>query len=155
MHTHAKVLIFPVMALLLLAAGLGIGLASIPSTWPSWSGLALGGAIALLTVALVVVPVLQWRCNTWTLTDRRIIHRSGVVTRTAHDLPLNRINDVESERGLLDRVLGCGTLRLMTAAEAPVLLHDIPDVEKVHVMLSELLFGAADPALGTRTHDPE
>jgi hypothetical protein len=38
-------------------------------------------------------------------------------------------------------MLGCGTLMLTTAAEQPVVLTDIPDVERVHVVMTELLFG--------------
>ena len=34
---------------------------------------------------------------------------------------------------------------LTTAADEPVTLDDIPDVEKVHVMMTELLFGGEDP----------
>ncbi|MFZ2261868.1 PH domain-containing protein [Luteococcus japonicus] len=147
MHTHVKALILPVLVLVLLAVGLGAGLAKMPpeaEPWGSWAAL---GLVGVLLIVGVLLPVLRWLSNTWTLTNRRIIHRQGIITRTSHDLPLTRINDIASERGLLDRMLGCGSLKLTTAAEDPVYLRDIPDVEHVHVMLSELLFGA--PALGT------
>lgn len=144
LHTHAKVLLAPAAALLLLAVVLGAGLAMMPLRAQPWGSWALVAAVLVGLLATVVVPVLRWRSETWTLTTRRIIHRRGILTRTAHDLPLSRISDVESERGVLDRVLGCGTLRLMTAAEDPVLMVDVPDVEEVHVQLSELLFGAPE-----------
>lgn len=153
MHTHAKALVLPVLVLLLLAVGLGAGLAKMPpeaQPWGSWAALGVAGVLLLTGVLL---PVLRWLSNTWTLTNRRIIHRQGIITRTSHDLPLTRINDIASERGLLDRMLGCGTLKLTTAAEDPVYLRDIPDVEHVHVMLSELLFGA--PAVGSGRADDD
>ncbi|HIW29001.1 MAG TPA: PH domain-containing protein [Candidatus Luteococcus avicola] len=148
MRTHAKVLLGPTFVFLVLAVLLGVGLAMMPSQAQPWGTWALLGAIALALVMGVVVPFWRWRAETYTVTTRRIIHREGIITRSAHDLPLGRINDVSSERGLLDRMLGCGTLRLTTAAEDPVLLHDIPDVERVHVLVTELLFG--DPAEALR-----
>ncbi|GAA1389354.1 PH domain-containing protein [Luteococcus peritonei] len=144
MHTHAKALVGPVMLLLLCAIGLGAGLAVMPAGWQPWGGWVLAALLALVVLVGVLVPVLRWRANTYILTTRRIIHRAGILRRTSHDLPLGRINDVASERGLVDRLFGCGTLKLTTAAEDPVLLHDVPDVERVHLMLSELLFG--DPS---------
>lgn len=147
MHTHAKALILPVLALLLLAVGLGFGLAMMPASAEPYGTWGLLGAGLLALIGLVILPVLRWWSNTWTLTTRRIIHREGIITRNGHDLPLTRINDIASERGLIDRMLGCGTLKLTTAAEDPVYLTDIPDVERVHVMLSELLFGTPEQAL--------
>jgi len=90
----------------------------------------------------VVLPFLRWLTTTYTVTDRRIITRRGIITKTGHDLPLTRINNVAYERGLIDRILGCGTLVLTTAAEEPVTLNDIPDVERVHVVMTEILFGS-------------
>ena len=46
------------------------------------------------------------------------------------------------ERSLTDRIFGCGSLVFTTSAEAPVVLHDIPQVEEVGVEVSNLLFGA-------------
>lgn len=152
MHTHAKVLVVPVLVLLVLAAVLGFGLAMMPTEVQPWGTWALLGVCLLGLLAGVVVPVWRWRCETYTVTTRRIIHREGILTRSAHDLPLTRINDVASERSLLDRMLGCGTLKLTTAAEDPVLLRDIPDVEHVHVLVTELLFGDPQQAVA-EAHD--
>ncbi len=41
-------------------------------------------------------------------------------------------------------MLGCGTLILETAAGQPLLLPDVPDVERVHVTITELLFRDED-----------
>ena len=100
--------------------------------------------LVLIALPLVLVPFLRWLTSTYTLTDRRVITRHGIVTTTGHDLPLSRINNVTYERSLLDRLLGCGTLQFTTAAEAPVTLPDVPDVERVHVIMTELLFGDAE-----------
>jgi uncharacterized membrane protein YdbT with pleckstrin-like domain len=88
------------------------------------------------------VPYLRWWTTTYTVTNRRLITRSGILNKTGTDLPLHRINEVTSERSLLDRMLGCGTLNIATAAEdGMVVLSDVPDAERVHTEISELLFG--------------
>jgi hypothetical protein len=57
-------------------------------------------------------------------------------------LPLNRINEVSYERSLIDRMLGCGSLLVQSAAEdGTIVLHDVPDVEHVNLQMSQLLFG--------------
>ena len=45
------------------------------------------------------------------------------------------------EHGLLDRLLGCGTLVISDASErGQVRLPDIPQVEQVHLQISDLLY---------------
>jgi membrane protein YdbS with pleckstrin-like domain len=94
-----------------------------------------------------VLPFLRWRTRTYTLTTRRLVTRSGILSKRSHDLPLSRVNDVSSERGLTDRVLGCGTLVVQTAAEGgSIVLVDVPDVEHVHATVTELLLDAGEPS---------
>lgn len=141
MRTHGKALILPVIWLILLAAVVGAGLALLPADWRPWSIYVLLGLALVLMVPLVLLPFLRWLTTTYTMTDRRIITRRGILYKTGHDLPLRRINNVAYERDLLDRILGCGTLVFTTAAETPVTLPDVPQVERVHVQMTELLFG--------------
>ena len=75
------------------------------------------------------------------MTTRRLITRHGVLTRTGHDIPLNRISDVSYERDVIDRMLGCGTLVVSDASEVGrVELPDVPRVEQLQLKISELLY---------------
>jgi len=48
---------------------------------------------------------------------------------------------VSYEKGLTDRILGCGTLVITDASEqGRVELHDVPRVQKLQLQLSDLLF---------------
>ncbi|MFV0254342.1 MAG: PH domain-containing protein [Beutenbergiaceae bacterium] len=144
MRTHGKALVAPALGLVLLAVLTWAGVVFLPpSTIGSW---ALGLVVLVLFVILVFIPFLKWRTTTYTLTDRRVITRRGIIHKSGHDIPLARINNVTYQRSLLDRILGCGTLELTTAAEEPVTLHDVPDVERVHVVMTELLFGDEEGA---------
>lgn len=44
------------------------------------------------------------------------------------------------EHDFIDRIFGAGTLILETSAGNPLELHDVPNVERLHVELTELLF---------------
>ena len=146
LRTHAKALVAPMVALVAIAVASGFAIALLPQGWQpvgNWVVFVL----VIVTLALwVVFPFLRWLTSTYTFTNRRIITRRGIITQSGHDLPLSRVVNVAYERGVLDRMLGCGTLILTTAADQPVTLDDIPDVERVHVMMTELLFGGEGAA---------
>ncbi len=145
-RTHAKALILPATALVLVGAGVGAGAALVPSGARPVGQAAIGVVGLLLAVWWCLSPFLRWRTTTYTLTNRRLVTRSGIVNKVSKDLPLSRVNDVSSERSLADRVLGCGTLNVQTASEAGLIsLVDVPDVAHVHQTMTELLFGGAEP----------
>lgn len=152
-RTHVKALIVPAVVLILLAAVAGFA-----STFASGAGGAepfllalIWGVAALLALVWVVRPFLAWLTTTYTVTDQRLITRTGILTRRGHDIPITRISDVAYERGLVDRMLGCGTLLVAVASEQRVELHDIPQVEHVHLRIQDLLTDGPD----TQQSDPE
>lgn len=106
----------------------------------------IAGAVALVLAGwLVLTPVLRWSTERYTITNRRVSHRHGVLTRRGRDIPLHRVNDIAVERGPLDRILGCGTLVVSDATQQQgMVLHDVPDVERVQVQLQELLYAHDD-----------
>ncbi len=99
--------------------------------------------IVIAILWFVVARVLQWLASSYTVTTRRLITRHGVFTRKGHDIPLSRISDVEYEMGLIDRMLGCGTLKISDAStDGEVTLPDIPHVEQVQRRINDLLHSA-------------
>lgn len=147
MRTHAKAIIGAALALIVLSALLGLSIALFPPNWQPWGTYVSLASYAVAVFFLVVLPFLRWMTSTYTITDRRIVTRHGILNKVGHDLPLRRINNVNHERSLLDRMLGCGTLILETAAGQPLRLPDVPKVERVHVMINDLLYdthGAID-----------
>ncbi|GAB3833316.1 PH domain-containing protein [Kribbella italica] len=157
-RTHWKALIFPVFLLLLVVAGGGGFLtAVVPSgNLQTPARIAIGVAGLLVLVVFGAKPFLNWFFSTYTLTNRRLITRHGILTRTGRDIPLMRINDVSYEHGLIDRMLGCGTLQIQSASEGGhVVLPDVPHVEQMHLKMSDLLFGGPDGKPGDGYLDDE
>lgn len=148
MRTHIKALIGPAVVVLLVAIGTGIAVAWVPASQLFWAGWVIVGLALVVLVVGALLPFLRWWTATYTFTSRRIITRHGIITKRGHDLPLSRIANVAYEQSLTDRMFGCGTLQLTTSAEEPVTLHDIPDVERVHVVMTELLFNGTQPSAG-------
>ena len=142
MRTHAKAMVLPAALLVLDGALLGVGTALVPSDYRPLGQYAVVLAVGALAVWTSVLPFLRWRNRTYTLTNHRLITREGILSRTGHDLPLMRVNDVSYQRSLSDRMLGCGTLYVQTAAEGALVLDDVPDVQHVHLAMTELLFAA-------------
>ena len=94
----------------------------------------------VLLIPIALIPWIKWLTSTYTITDRRMITRTGIFNKRGHDIPLSRISNVSYERSFVDRLFRCGTLVLETSAENPLMLDDIPRIEKVHVRMTELLF---------------
>ena len=157
MRTHAKALILPAVALIALAA-LGGFLTAIlgDSQVEKWVVIAIWAAIVLGMVVWSVAPFIRWLTTEYTVTSKRVLLTSGVLTRTGRAIPLYRINDVSFEKGLLDRMLGCGTLVVSDASEqSGMRLHDVPRIEWVHRQLTDLVFGSNDGADDDGSPDPE
>lgn len=141
LHPHWKELVFPA-ALLVVLAGVGsYAVAAMPQgSWQRPGQLAVLGVALLLVLLGSVLPYLRWRTTHFVLTNRRVVVRTGVLARRGRDVPLNRVNDVTFGHGMLDRVLGCGTLTIESAGERGQLtLVDVPRVEAVHRQLYDLL----------------
>jgi uncharacterized membrane protein YdbT with pleckstrin-like domain len=145
-RTHWKALVVPVIVLIVTCGIAGFLLAVLPDG----SGHDILLWIVLVAAAIVVIwwavrPFLVWLTASYTVTNRRLINRSGVFTRRGRDIPLHRINDVKYERGILDRLLGCGTLVISDASEAGrSVLPDVPKVESLQLVITDLLFGNHD-----------
>ena len=146
-RTHVKALLLPVIIGLVILA-----LAILADRTFADGNVALGIWVlaGLLLLWFVARPVLEWLTASYTITDRRLITRSGVLARKGHDIPLTRISDVAYELGVVDRMLGCGTLIVSDAStHGRVLLHDIPRVEETQLKLNELLHGETSTDDGT------
>jgi hypothetical protein len=46
-----------------------------------------------------------------------VIHREGFIAKRSMEIPLEAINDVRFDQGIIDRMLGAGTLVIQSASE--------------------------------------
>ena len=141
LHPHWKMLVRPILLTFVVVALLLVGEVLIPGGKYSWAErLALAVVAIVLLMAWLMVPILRWRTTVYELTTRRLRLRSGILTRNGRDIPLSRITDVSFRKGVLDRILGAGTLVVESAGEHGQLrLTEIPRVERTSALISQLM----------------
>lgn len=139
-HRHWKALIAPTLWGVVLTAGTVALYAwlhgrDLDSTIATVVTIVLIVAWAVLFGWLVVAPFVRWFTTHFVITDRRVVFRTGVFTRSGIDIPLARINTVQFRHGLIDRMFRTGTLVIESASDDPLEFDDIPRVEDVHAMI--------------------
>ncbi|ORV14593.1 PH domain-containing protein [Mycobacterium celatum] len=144
-HPHWKRLIGAVVVLIL-ATGLASFASAVVNTtdWdPTTKNVVYGviSAVWLVVVGwLTLWPFLDWLTTHFVITDRRVMFRHGLLTRSGIDIPLARIFHVEFRHRIVDRILRTGTLIIESASQDPLEFNDIPRVEQVHALLYHEVF---------------
>ncbi len=136
MRRQGRILILPVLLLIAVAGASAYFVGALPEPWMNWAaGL---GAIAVALI-LGIGPVLGWLTNRTSLTNRRIIVRTGFFVHRRSEIPLSRVREVRSKRGPVQRMCGSGDIELLVGTDAPVVLRDLPDPMVVVDALQELI----------------
>ncbi|CDQ46177.1 MAG: PH domain-containing protein [Mycolicibacterium neoaurum] len=148
-HPHWKRLLGAISVLLLASAAAAFAAGWVNQTdWDDNAKRIIFAVIAAIWLILVgwlsVWPFLTWWTTHFVITDRRVMFRHGLLTRSGIDIPLARINSVEFTHGLLDRMLRTGTLIIESASQDPLEFSDIPRVEQVHSLLYHEVFDTLD-----------
>jgi uncharacterized membrane protein YdbT with pleckstrin-like domain len=63
----------------------------------------------------LVLKYFQWTMTYFVVTDRRVIYRTGVLSKRGVEIPLERINNINFHQRLIDRVIGAGDLDIESA----------------------------------------
>lgn len=65
--------------------------------------------------AWVVYRYFVWTYTHFVLTDRRVVSRSGIVSKRGTEIPLERINNIDFSQRLFERAIGAGDLSIESA----------------------------------------
>lgn len=141
MHEHWKHLLGAILICVAALAGLVVVLAIGPEDgFFKWLDKLGWVAFAGVVIVFGLWPAFAWWNRTYTLTDERLATRKGTLRRSGRDIPLTRINDVAFEQGILDRLVGAGTLKVSAASEeGTAVLKDIPHIHQVSLRMNELV----------------
>ena len=113
----------------------------------------LAGGILIL-VLWAIVPFLRWMTTEYVFTDRRIIVRSGIITRHGKDMPLAKVNNVSFFVPAMGRILNYGELQIQSAGENDGLdVRDVPDVEDIQRKVYEFIEADEKRRRGGSTSD--
>lgn len=147
-HPHWKMLVLPAVTFILTTAVAGF-LVGLISARLDGSGATIATIVVVVVWAIVVgwrcvAPLISWRCTHFIVTDRRVLIRQGVITHSGIDIPMGRISNVQFRHGLVDRMLGTGTLIIASASDDPLEFDDIPRVQRVHSLLYQQAFDSME-----------
>ena len=133
MRPHWRSMIVPSIVLLVTVAGASFLLSATPD-----GSLQKPLRWAIVVVALVILivwfvhPLLTWLTTQYVFTNRRIITRTGILSRSGKDMPLSKLNDVSFQYTVFERILHCGTLTASSAAETgSLVIRNVPRVEEI------------------------
>ena len=118
MHPHWWYFAQPALALL---GSIIIGIVVLSQTE---AGQTAGKAARFATVALLVITALwlvgrylKWLTTNFVITSQRIIFRQGVFAKSGIEIPLERVNNVNFNQGIFERMLGAGDLLIESGGE--------------------------------------
>jgi uncharacterized membrane protein YdbT with pleckstrin-like domain len=112
-------------------------------------GLAAGGVLASPLV-LIAIPVLwifllgmlayKKLSVYYELTTQRFIHKSGILKRVSDRIEVIDIDDVTYEQGIVQRMIGVGTIRLSSSdrTHPELVLTGIDEVQRIADMVDDV-----------------
>jgi uncharacterized membrane protein YdbT with pleckstrin-like domain len=71
--------------------------------------------LALLWVAWLGVKYMQWQYTHFVVTDDRVIFRTGMLSKHGVEIPLERINNINFNQRIFERIIGAGDLEIESA----------------------------------------
>jgi uncharacterized membrane protein YdbT with pleckstrin-like domain len=96
----------------------------------------------LLSLVVIGIPwliyrILVMKTDIWVITDRRLVDRQGIISRTVKESPYEKIHNASYTQGLWGRLFGYGDLRVQTASTegfSEILMVKDPDRVKSILM---------------------
>jgi membrane protein YdbS with pleckstrin-like domain len=104
-----------------------------------WTAPLLIVLAVVLIAGTTVVPELRWRRWRWEVREHEIDLQRGVLVLRRTLIPMERVQHVETERGVIGQALGLATVEIHTAAGG----HEIPllgeyDAGRLRMRIAEL-----------------
>jgi membrane protein YdbS with pleckstrin-like domain len=120
--SRVLVLKYYVVAVLLMILSfiIGFGIFQMPAIGPIVATLVTIGVVGLFlftSLILVLIAELTRLGTKYIVTDFRIIRKVGILRRTENVMPYNKLERVELSQGILDRILGIGSLVVDTGED--------------------------------------
>jgi membrane protein YdbS with pleckstrin-like domain len=147
LRPHARVLFWPSLLLIVGIAAITYFLDSFPEDWQNLALWAGGGSLLLL---IWLVPLFRWLGKRYVITTRRLIMRSGTLTRTRQELLHSRGYDITVRKGALQSMFGSGDVLINTGLDHPVVLRDVPSADLVQGTLHDLMERSMNPIAARR-----
>jgi uncharacterized membrane protein YdbT with pleckstrin-like domain len=74
-------------------------------------------AVAIAWAIWLAIKFVNWYFTHFVVTNKRVIFRTGVVSKRGVEIPLDRINNINFHQRILERVIGAGDLAIESAGK--------------------------------------
>jgi membrane protein YdbS with pleckstrin-like domain len=141
---HVWVLAWPILLALVVVAGAAVAAVVGVPVAAKW---ALVVAL-VLALGYLLIRYIKWRATSLVVTNLRLIHRSGVISRSGREIPLTQLADISYHQNLFDRIIGAGDLVLESAGRESD--ETFPSVPRPAAVQNEIysLMAARQPGPG-------
>jgi uncharacterized membrane protein YdbT with pleckstrin-like domain len=102
-----------------------LGLIAMTEFVTAVEGTGVGFLLLLLAVVIVCVGILRWTSTEMAVTNKRVIVKTGVLTQKSLEIPLNKVESIGVNQGILGRVLGYGNVVVRGTGGTPEPFEDI------------------------------
>jgi len=136
LRPHTRALFWPTVLLVAVAAALGFLSGTFREEWQNIVMLSVAGVLVLVGW---LAPLLRWASRQYTITTRRVVVASGILSRRRDEVLLSRISDVALRRRGLQQVFRSGDVVLNGQLEYPVVLADVPSAGLVQAAIHDLV----------------
>ena len=113
-HQHWFMLFSRIFVELFLIVVLLVG---IFAAYPVYPQAFYGFILVLVPLAGILHDVLVWRNKAYVITNRRVLHISGVFSKNVVDSSLEKVTDVRLSQSFLGRIFDYGDVEILTASE--------------------------------------
>lgn len=136
LRPHWIALVFPI-----LVSAVAIAAASVLTAYVhiGWLRFAFWILAAVLILFLAVPRIIHWATSHFVVTSERIIHRTGLISKHAVDIPLDRLQNVKFGQSVFERLIGAGNLMLESAGETgETSFDDVRNPERVQKIIYDV-----------------
>jgi membrane protein YdbS with pleckstrin-like domain len=93
-------------------------------------------AVAVVWLVLTVPRFINWLTTQHVITNERVIHRQGFVSKHGKEIPHEMVNTVSFRQSVFERLVGSGDLVIESAGEqGQTLYRDIPKPEHLQTLI--------------------
>ena len=73
-------------------------------------------SLVLIGIPWLIYRILVLRSDTWSITDRRLVDETGILSRSVKESPFEKIHNASYKQSLLGRIFGYGDVYIQTAS---------------------------------------
>jgi uncharacterized membrane protein YdbT with pleckstrin-like domain len=145
MHPHWWYFAEPAFALVV---AIVLGIVVLVKTDDGTSGRRAAGWLALVLLVVtafwLIGRYLKWVTTNFVITSQRLIFRQGVFAKSGIEIPLERVNNVNFNQSVFERILGAGDLLIESGGEdGQQRFTDIRHPDKVQNLVHAQMEGLA------------